>query len=109
MDEQPFQVHVRPQRERLVIEAHGEIDLATVPRLREAISTAVADGCRDLVVDFRAVTFMDSAAVHLLQDLRAMRTDGIDCRLIDGRPEVGRVCSKTRLPSPSTRVASARQ
>lgn len=99
MNEQSFQVHVRPQRERLVIEAHGEIDLATVPRLREAISTAVADGCRDLVVDFRAVTFMDSAAVHLLQDLRAMRTDGIHCRLIDGRPEVGRVLELVGLPN----------
>ncbi len=61
-----FSVGVRPDRERLIVEVHGEIDLLTAPRVREAVAEAVASGWSQLVIDRRAVSFMDSAGVHLL-------------------------------------------
>ncbi len=67
-----FAVDVRPCRERIVVRVQGEIDLATAPRLHDAVADAVADGWSHLVVDLRAVSFMDSAGVHLLLDLKDM-------------------------------------
>ena len=45
---------------------HGEIDLAGAPRLREALSDVLAGGHTDLVMDLRAVTFIDSTGLGLL-------------------------------------------
>ncbi len=91
MPEQPFSVLLRPAREQLVIEVCGEIDLATAPQIHEVVIDAVADGWDQLVVDLRAVSFMDSAGVHLLLDLQALSQDGVNCQMIDGRPEIHRV------------------
>jgi anti-sigma B factor antagonist len=57
------------------------------------VTDAVTDGWDHLVVDLRAVSFMDSAGVHLLLQLHALREDGVSCQMIDGRPEVHRVLS----------------
>jgi anti-sigma B factor antagonist len=41
----------------------GELDIATVPRVRERLTAIIERGVRRLVVDLRAVTFMDSTAL----------------------------------------------
>jgi len=92
-----FAVEVRPCREQIVVEVHGEVDLATAPRLRDVVADAVDDGWSRLVVDLRAVSFMDSAGVHLLLDLKAMGQHGVECHMIDGRPEVHRVLELCEL------------
>ena len=88
---QSFNVEVRPAREQLVIEVCGEVDLATAPQIHEIVANAVGDGWNQLIVDLRAVSFMDSAGVHLLLKLRELRQDGVNCQMIDGRPEIHRV------------------
>lgn len=45
---------------------HGEIDLATAPRLREVLRPVVEGDTRSVVVDLSEVTFMDSTGVHVL-------------------------------------------
>jgi len=50
-----FAVEIRPRRQRLILEAHGEIDLATAPRLHDAVADVVADGWRHLVVSIDVV------------------------------------------------------
>lgn len=42
-----------------IVHPHGEIDLATVPILRDALSEAVSRG-RHIIVDLSDVTFIDS-------------------------------------------------
>lgn len=51
---------------RALVAPHGEIDLAGAPRLREAFSDALAEGHTHLVMDLRAVTFIDSTGLGLL-------------------------------------------
>ncbi len=49
-----------------IVTAAGEIDLATAPRLREAISDHLTAGVVHLVLDLTAVSFMDSTALGVL-------------------------------------------
>jgi anti-sigma B factor antagonist len=49
-----------------VVTAGGEIDLATAPGIREAISDLMAAGHTHLVLDLREVTFMDSTGLGIL-------------------------------------------
>ena len=49
-----------------IVVATGEIDLATVPGFRQAISDHLAAGLTLLVLDISAVTFMDSTGLGVL-------------------------------------------
>jgi anti-sigma B factor antagonist len=61
-----------------VVAADGEIDLATSPRLRAALLEAIEDQDR-VLVDLRAVIFMDSTGIAtLLAAAEAARGRGID-------------------------------
>lgn len=44
----------------------GDIDAVTVPVVREAIETAVSEGCRTIVLDLTEVDYLDSSALGLL-------------------------------------------
>jgi anti-sigma B factor antagonist len=58
---------------RWVVAADGEVDLATSPRLRVALLDAIEEH-RRVLVDLRAVTFMDSTGiVTLLEAAEAAR------------------------------------
>jgi anti-sigma B factor antagonist len=48
------------------ITAHGEIDLATVNTLRSAITHAIAEGARHLVLHLEGVTYIDSSGLGTL-------------------------------------------
>jgi anti-anti-sigma factor len=77
-------VDVRPERERIILAPHGELDHFSAPLLRASIYETLALGWDDVVLDLRKLTFMDSGGVHLLEDLR----DGVLGRarfsMIDG-------------------------
>lgn len=90
------------------VRAEGEIDLATVTRLRTAIIDALAAGVRDIELDLDAVTYLDSSGlgtlvgahkriqalggtlrVHCTQErvLRLLRITGIDRVLTIEQPD----------------------
>ncbi len=52
----------------LVVEAEGEIDMATAPQLAAAVS--VVDGATRVIVDLTAVTFLDSSGLNALVHAR---------------------------------------
>ncbi len=58
----------RKRRRTALIELRGELDMATVPQVAEALDELdpEADGVRHVVLDLRQVTFMDSAGLHEL-------------------------------------------
>jgi anti-anti-sigma factor len=56
---------VKPNHECAMVQASGEIDIATSPRLSEALLVAV-DHCPRVVVDMREVTFLDSTGLNVL-------------------------------------------
>jgi len=66
-----------------VLEVEGEIDLATAPRLRERLLSAVNDGELNLVVDLRGVGFIDSTGLGvLIGALKRVRLHEGDLRLV---------------------------
>jgi anti-sigma B factor antagonist len=62
-----------------VIAVSGELDVATVPRLRAALTEAAERGSTRLVVDLTEVTFVDSVSVGAI--LHAQKRLGLEGRL----------------------------
>jgi len=54
-----------------VVTASGEIDMATAPELRECL----AETAGKVVVDLRAVSFLDSSGIGALAEARSRLTD----------------------------------
>jgi anti-sigma B factor antagonist len=63
----------------VVLTVEGELDIATAPELRARFNAAVDAGVSRLVVDLRAVSFLDSVALATL--LNARRRMGENGRL----------------------------
>lgn len=88
----PFTCEVRPDRERVVLHLKGELDLAVVPELRHAVQQLLQVGFEVLVVDLRALTFIDSSGLReLLSASRAATAAGSRLCLIRGPDAVHRV------------------
>ena len=90
---EPFRVEIRPDRQRVFVEPHGELDLDTVGDLRAAVDDLALRGFEAIVIDLRATTFLDSSGLHLLI-AQAARTDA-RITLIDGSKVVSRVFDLT--------------
>lgn len=100
---QSFEVLVRPAREEVRLRAIGELDLAAGPRLRGPAEELLAAGFEQLIIDLRAVTFLDVSAVRLLLELAdRAQEDGWRLSLIHGGAQPHRVFDLTetldRLP-----------
>ncbi|MEA2395719.1 MAG: hypothetical protein QOJ82_3610 [Solirubrobacteraceae bacterium] len=72
-----FRVDVRPDRDRVLVCPIGEIDLATAGAVEQPLLELLDQGFGHVVVDLRAVTFLDSSGVRLLvvAHERARRAD----------------------------------
>jgi anti-sigma B factor antagonist len=69
----------------------GELDLACRAMLEDAIARIVSDDCT-LVLDLRAVTFMDTTGVHVaLGAVDLCASQGCELRLLPGPARVQRV------------------
>jgi anti-sigma B factor antagonist len=60
----------RREDEVTVIGIEGELDLASAPRLKEPLESALAESGRGVVLDMSGVTFMDSTAFRVLSEAR---------------------------------------
>jgi anti-anti-sigma factor len=88
----PFRVDVHPERARVRVEPIGEVDLATADVLRQQLRELRESGFRELVLDLRRVTFLDSTGIALiLAEDRHAREAGLVFTLISGPPAVQRV------------------
>jgi anti-anti-sigma factor len=86
---QPFRVDVLPDRDRVIVVPHGELDLATVGELAAEVDALVDRDFQAIVVDLRATSFIDSTGVCLLLRQTARRDAQIT--VIDGSPLVSRI------------------
>jgi anti-anti-sigma factor len=91
--------HIEPDRERVIVRAVGEVDLATVPELEAPLVEVLSSGFTQIVVDLRAVTFMDSTGLHLLTAVWRRAQDGGVALSFDVDPQgpVQRVLELTGL------------
>lgn len=91
-----FRLSTRNDGERVIVVAHGELDLATVPQLEHAVQELRSSGVRAVVLDLRELGFMDSTGVRLLLQLDAeSRADGFAFSIIDSDGPVRRVLTLT--------------
>ena len=81
-----------------VLAVSGEVDLATAPRLREALTGLVADGHTQVVVDLTATEFLDSTGLGaLITGLKRVRAKGGDLRIVCTSPRVCKVFEITSI------------
>jgi anti-anti-sigma factor len=85
---EPFRIDIRPDRRRVFVVPCGELDMATVGQLAAEIDELVGRGFDTVVLDLRAISFLDSSGLHLLLQ-QAARPDA-QVSLIDGAPAVQR-------------------
>ena len=88
-----FEVEIRPDRSGVIVVPHGELDLATVGTLEAEIDELVATGFTTIVLDLRALSFIDSTGLRLIIK-QSRRPDG-SVRLIDGSEPVARIFDLT--------------
>ena len=90
-----FSVHSRQLHEGILLTLRGELDLATVPMLEEALQRA--ERTHELVVvDLRELTFLDSTGLHVLisAEQRARRSSA-RLVIVQGPPQVRRLLELT--------------
>ena len=88
----PFGIEVDPQSDVVRVAPQGEIDLATVGRLRARIAELLSAGFSRLVLDLQDVTFMDSTGLRLVLELvHASRDDHWELSVIGVTRAVHRV------------------
>ena len=87
-----FRIETRPDRDRVVVVVAGELDVANVSLVREALDELYAAGWRSVVLDLRELTLIDSTGLSLLVEMdRAARRTGIAFAIVDGSPAVARL------------------
>jgi anti-anti-sigma factor len=91
----PFDVEVRPDGDRAFVIPRGELDMASTSQVTDSIDALVADGLRQIVLDLRQLTFMDSAGVRMV--VEQTRSPDRDVSLIDGADPVARLFDLTGL------------
>lgn len=60
----PLQIESERHGERARLTLIGELDIATVPRLEEAVEAALSEQTGELVVDLRPLGFLDSSGLR---------------------------------------------
>jgi anti-sigma B factor antagonist len=81
-----------------VLAVSGEVDVATVPRLREQLHGLVAEGNTRIVVDLDGVDFLDSTGLGVLVGaLKRVRSNDGELTLVCTQPRIRKVFEVTGL------------
>jgi anti-sigma B factor antagonist/stage II sporulation protein AA (anti-sigma F factor antagonist) len=91
-------MRVEQQLNTVLIRLHGEFDLSCEEPFREELARALDEDTTSLVLDLRALTFMDSVGLRTLVTInRATSDDGLDFTVLCGEGHVRRVLRETGL------------
>ena len=81
-----------------VLAVSGEVDVATVPRLREQLHGLVAQGSNKIIVNLDGVDFLDSTGLGVLVGaLKRVRTHDGELALVCTQPRILKVFEITGL------------
>jgi anti-sigma B factor antagonist len=61
----PFQIESKREGAAARLALAGELDLATVGRVEQAVDAALGEGVREIVVDMRGLEFVDSSGLRM--------------------------------------------
>ena len=80
------------------VHPYGELDLDSVHRVEDALDDLHEDGCVDIVLDLRGLTFMDSTGLRLaIRWDSAARENGFRFAIVPGDDVVQRVFRLTGI------------
>jgi anti-sigma B factor antagonist len=95
---EPFRCESGRDGDRWWVRPVGELDLDTVPELEQALTAARTAGAAHLVLDMRALTFMDSTGLRLvIRWDTAAQDEGFEFGIVPGAPVVQRVFKLTGM------------
>jgi anti-sigma B factor antagonist len=95
---EPFRIDVEPERESVRVAPVGELDIATVEKLRAEVERLREAGFTDLVLDLRGVRFLDSTGLRLVLELdAAARETSQELTIIRGSAVVQRIFEVTQV------------
>lgn len=99
-------VTVRREHGVTILEVTGEIDLSTVPRLRERLFE-LADSGQPLIIDLNRITFIDSSGLGVLvATARRASVHGASLHAVCSRPQTRKLLWLTgvdrRIPLSAT-------
>jgi anti-sigma B factor antagonist len=95
-EQEVLRCEVIPQREEVRVRPVGALDLSTVKVLEDQLVELSGAGFHRLILDLRALSFMDSTGLRLILRWDAeARKDGFELGLIAGPPPVQRVFELT--------------
>lgn len=91
-----FRVEVSEEGQGIVIALSGELDLASSPALEEALERVFDSDTKLVVIDLRALEFMDSTGLSIIVKARQTADDRErQLFLTNGPPQVQRLLSLT--------------
>jgi len=87
----PFEIAMTRDNGTVTVSPAGELDIATVPRLADALAAAERPYTM-LVLDLRGLSFIDSSGLRLvLMEVERGRGEGHDVAVIPGDERVQRI------------------
>ncbi len=93
-----LRIDTQQRADRLILELHGELDMATSPQLAEALEELAENGPTTVVLDLRGVSFLDSTGLKAIFSARNTTQErGQQLAVTPGSPQVQRLLSLTRL------------
>ena len=94
MSRDPRQFRVTAERlgSAALVAVEGELDIATLPELEDAVTRLRSPGLERLVIDLRELEFLDSMSIELLLRLHGELTAaGAELVIVRGPPVVNRI------------------
>jgi anti-sigma B factor antagonist len=93
-----------------VLTVGGELDLATVPEVREELSRITDEGGREIVIDLLAVPLVDSVALGLLVETsKRVKARGGALRIVCADRRIARIIEVTGLERILSRHSTLRE
>jgi len=93
-----LEVHVEKRADGALLALDGELDLAEAPRMESEVRTIEEDEPAVLVIDLRALRFMDSSGLRTLLAVdRRAREAGRRLLFVRGPEQVQRVMRVTKV------------
>ncbi|MFF1477250.1 STAS domain-containing protein [Streptomyces sp. NPDC058301] len=97
-DELAFGLRTRTMGSTFIIELHGELDMLAYQELSPRVRALACPAAHDVIMDLRAVTFLDAGGIRLLLAVREhVALQGGELRLVRGIPRVWKVLRIVRV------------
>ncbi|MEU4348344.1 STAS domain-containing protein [Streptomyces sp. NPDC023838] len=97
-DELAFGLRTRTMGSTFIIELYGELDMLAHQELGPRVRALACPAAHDVIMDLRAVTFLDAGGIRLLLAVREhVALQGGELRLVRGIPRVWKVLRIVRV------------